>query len=557
MQAVATIQIVADIFRARRDDGRPALYFEERCWSGAELHAACATRAAFLQDNRRDGPFHVGILMDNVPEHLFWIGACALSGATYVALNCTRKGADLARDIAHTECQFVISDAAYRNDLPAQPGGLATYRLFVTDDPGESASLLPYIDHVPVANPARPDERFCLMFTSGTSGAPKAVIYSNQRVIRNSVMLVQGRSLTPQDVTYVPMPLFHSSGLIMGLLPPLIAGGSAVLRRRFSASGFLADVRRYGITTFCYVGKPLAYILATDAKDDDHQNSLRLAYGSEAPDTDIAAFTRRFGCEVMDNYGSSEGCITILRTPGTPPGSIGTGVSDSIVVMNAETGGECPRAVFDEKHILLNANDAIGELVNLDGAALFEGYWNNPEADLQRFRGKAYWSGDLAYRDAAGFFYFAGRNSEWLRVDGENLACVQIEQALARHPLVSVAAVYGVPDPLAGDRVMATLELRPGAHLDMEDFRRFLAAQPDFSRKWLPAFVRISAGIALTHSNKVLKKPLVAEAWNCTEPVWWRAGREESYSVLQAADAAALNQALAARGQTRPVSRGT
>lgn len=158
-----------------------------------------------------------------------------------------------------------------------------------------------------------------------------------------------------------------------------------------------------------------------------------------------------------------------------------------------------PRAVFDEKHILLNANDAIGELVNLDGAALFEGYWNNPEADLQRFRGKAYWSGDLAYRDAAGFFYFAGRNSEWLRVDGENLACVQIEQALARHPLVSVAAVYGVPDPLAGDRVMATLELRPGAHLDMEDFRRFLAAQPDFSRKWLPAFVRISAGIALTH----------------------------------------------------------
>lgn len=219
--------------------------------------------------------------------------------------------------------------------------GLATYRLFVADDPGDSASLLPYIDHVPPTNPATPDERLPDVHLRHQR-APKAVIYSNQRVIRNSVMLVQGRSLTPQDVTYVPMPLFHSSGLIMGLLPPLIAGGSAVLRRRFSASGFLADVRRYGITTFCYVGKPLAYILATDAKDDDHQNSLRLAYGSEAPDTDIAAFTRRFGCEVMDNYGSSEGCITILRTPGTPPGSIGTGVSDSIVVMNAETGGECP-----------------------------------------------------------------------------------------------------------------------------------------------------------------------------------------------------------------------
>lgn len=553
MQNVASIQIVADIFRARRDDSTPALYFEERCWSGAELYAACATRAGFLQGNRRDGSFHVGILMDNVPEHLFWIGACALSGATYVALNSTRKGADLARDIAHTECQFVISEEAYRNDLPAPVVDPAKCCLFVADDPGDSARLLPFNDHVPVANPSRPDERFCLMFTSGTSGAPKAVIYSNQRVIRNSVMLVQGRSLTPQDITYVPMPLFHSTGLIMGLLPLLIAGGSAVLRRRFSASGFLADVRRYGVTTFCYVGKPLAYILATEEKDDDHHNSLRLAYGSEAPDTDIAEFSRRFGCEVMDNYGSSEGCITILRTPGTPPGSIGTGVSDSIVVMNAETGRECPRAVFDEHHVLCNPNEAIGELVNLDGAALFEGYWNNPEADLQRFRGKAYWSGDLAYRDAAGFFYFAGRNSEWLRVDGENLACVQIEQVLARHPLVSVAAVYGVPDPLAGDCVMAALELRPGARLDLEEFRRFLAAQPDFGRKWMPAFVRISAGIPLTHSNKVLKKSLVAEAWNCTEPVWWRAGREHEYRLLQPADAAALNQTLATRGHNRPL----
>ena len=556
MQITTPMETVADIFRARRNDNHPALYFEERCWSGSELYAACAARASYLQDKRQEGPFHVGVLLDNVPDHLFWIGACALSGATYVALNCTRKGADLARDIAHTECQFVITDEAYRESLPAAVATAQTYRSFVIDEPSDDARLLAYRDHSPADHPSTPDERCCLMFTSGTSGAPKAVIYSNRRVMRNSMMLVQGRSLTRQDVAYVPMPLFHSSGLILGVLPALIAGGATVLRRRFSASGFLADVRRYGVTTFCYVGKPLAYILATEEKDDDHDNSLRLSYGSEAPEADIAAFARRFGCEVMDNYGSSEGCITILRTPGTPPGSIGTGVSDSIVVMDSETGCECPRAIFDQRQILQNANEAIGELVNLEGAALFEGYWNNPEADLQRFRGKAYWSGDLAYRDAAGFFYFAGRTSEWLRVDGENLACVQIEQVLARHPLVSVAAVYGVPDPLVGDRVMAALQLRPGARLDLEEFRHFLGHEPDFSPKWMPAFVRISAAIPLTPSNKVLKKVLAQEAWNCADPVWWRAGREDDYRLLQPADAAALNQALAARGLNRLLVQG-
>lgn len=546
------MQNVADIFLARRADPRTALYFEERRWSGAELFAESAARAAWLRANRSDGPFHVGVLLDNTPEHAFWIGACALAGATLVELNSTRRGADLARDIRHTDCALVLTERSHREQIDDELMQSLAQRLHVVGEDAFEAVLRPFRDATPPPATIAPGAVFCLIFTSGTSGAPKAVIYSHARVLRNSAMLVERQQMSAADVSYVPMPLFHSSAMLMGLLPPLISGGVALLRRRFSASGFLADVRRYGVTMFCYVGKPLAYILATPERPDDADNTLRAAFGSEASETDIANFARRFGCLVTDSYGSSEGCITVLRTPQTPRGSLGVGVTPSIAVLNPDTGEECPRARFDVRGVLVNGNEAIGELVNREGRALFEGYWNNTEADTQRVRGDVYWSGDLAYRDEAGFFYFAGRNSEWLRVDGENLSAIQIEQVLVRHPLISVAAVFGVPDPLVGDRVMAAVQLVPGATLEPAEFEHFLDAQADFGSKWKPAFLRIVPALPLTATNKVLKRELARAAWECPDPVWYCPPRERGYRPLDASARAALAPLLAARTHPAP-----
>ena len=114
---------------------------------------------------------------------------------------------------------------------------------------------------------------------------------------------------------------------------------------------------------------------------------------------------------------------------------------------------------------MLNAEAAIGEIVNPDGGGGFEGYYNNPEADAERVRDGVYWTGDLGYRDESGFFYFAGRSGDWLRVDGENFAATPVELVLARHPDVVLAAVYAVPSVEVGDEVMVALHLRPGVDL--------------------------------------------------------------------------------------------
>ena len=141
-------------------------------------------------------------------------------------------------------------------------------------------------------------------------------------------------------------------------------------------------------------------------------------------------------------------------------------------------------------------DEAVGEIVETAPTSGFEGYYRNEEATQARFRDGWYWSGDLAYRDADGWLYFAGRSNEWLRVDGENFAAAPVEAIIARHPDVRSLAVYAVPDDPVGDRVMVALELADGASSTPSAFDAFLAEQPDLGPKWLPAFVRVDRGAA-------------------------------------------------------------
>ncbi len=261
----------------------------------------------------------------------------------------------------------------------------------------------------------------------------------------------------------------------------------------------------------------MSYILATPEQPDDAENPLVRVFGNEGAEADIVRFGERFGCVVVDSYGSTEGGATVQRTPDTPRGALGRAPQGTMVV-DPETGRECPVARFDADGVLVNSDEAVGELVSTGGASGFEGYWRNDEAELARLRNGWYWTGDLAYRDEAGFFYFAGRSDDWLRVDGENFAAAPVARILERHPDVVLAAVYAVPDPVVGDQVMAALQLRPGAAFEPGEFATFLAAQSDLGTKWAPRFVRVCPELPITATSKVLVRTLRAERWNCHRP---------------------------------------
>ena len=304
-------------------------------------------------------------------------------------------------------------------------------------------------------------------------------------------------------------------------------------------------MRDFGVTYFNYVGKPLAYVLATPEQPDDADNPLKVVFGNEAAERDVQRFAERFGTFVVDNYGSTEGGAVVTRDPAQPPGSLGR-AGDGIEVRDPDTGRVCPPARFDADGVLLNPDEAIGEMVSTTGASGFEGYYNNDEANQQRIRDGVYWTGDLAYLDADGFVYFAGRGFEWLRVDGENFAAAPVERILARHPDIGEVAVYAVPDEVVGDQVMAAVVAGPSG-FDGAGLAAFLDDQADLGTKWAPRYVRVTDALPATSTNKVLKRQLRTEGWDVDETVWWRPGRDGPYRVMSPEEAEALRVRFATR----------
>jgi acyl-CoA synthetase (AMP-forming)/AMP-acid ligase II len=550
---------------------RPALRFGDRVWTHGELFAEAEQFSALFRARLHPArPLHVGLLLDNTPDYVFALCGAALAGVAVAGLNYTRRGEHLARDVAHTDVQLVITeprhegllDAALRRSSP--PGGvLVSSRFADTDDPpARGESLQSALEGVTAAegpgaagDAARTasdvEALWVLLFTSGTSAAPKAVRCTQRRLLSTGNRMATMLELDPDDVGYAAMPLFHTNSLMGGLAPALVAGASLSLARRFSASRFLADVRHYGATWFNYTGKVLAYLLATPARADDSDNTLRVAFGNEGSPRVVDTAAQRFGLRIIDVFGSTEGAIALDRTGDRPPGSIGR-LRQGIMVADEE-GRERPRAVFDAEGRLANADECVGEIVNTLGVGPFEGYYRNEAAMDQTTRNGWYWSGDLAYVDDNGWVFFAGRTSDWLRVDGENFPAAPIEAIIARHPDVLVASVYGVPDADAGDQVMAALILRDGATFDEQSFAAWLGAQPDLSPKWRPRFVRICTSLPTTPTNKVVIRTLVHEKFRSDrvggDPVFVRERGADRFGRFDKAAEAALREQFESHGR--------
>jgi fatty-acyl-CoA synthase len=548
--------------------GRPAVRFGDQVWTHEQLLQE-AGRFAALYTARLDPerPPHVAVLLDNTPDYVFALCGAGLIGAALVGLNHTRRDEHLARDISYTDVQLVITEPRHQDLLAPVLGGLdlpggvlMSSRFADGDDPrpalGESLAdalaALPPDAGDPGVDPDI-GALWALLFTSGTSAAPKAVCCTQRRLLTTGNRMTMVLGVGPDDVGYVAMPLFHSNSLMVGLAPALVAGASVGLARKFSASRFLDDVRHYGATWFNYTGKPLAYLLATPERPDDADNPLRLAYGNEGSPQVVEAVADRFGVAIVDVFGSTEGAIALDRSGGVPRGSVGR-LRQGIKIVDAD-GNVLPAARFDSDGRLENAEECVGEMVNVEGQGPFEGYYRNEEAMAKTTRNGWYWSGDLGYVDEDGWVYFAGRTSDWLRVDGENFPAAPIEVIVSRHPDVMMASVYGVPDVDAGDQIMAALVLRPGATFDPTGLAAWFDAQPDLSPKWRPRYIRVALVLPTTPTNKVLTRTLVHQKFRADRTggdlVYVRGRGEDSYRPFAAGDETALREAFVKAGRAQ------
>jgi len=572
--AVPPAPTVAALLRRNRDDpligASPAVLFGDQVWTHAEfVEESCRWADLFAGMLPAGAPPHVGVLLDNTPDYLFAFGGAAMVGAAVVGMNHTRQGEHLLRDLVHTDVGMIVTEPrhlpaieALRDHLPFGDDRILVSRRFepaersTRDEPALGRDLDDALAATNGDDPGLdpdPATTWALIFTSGTTSAPKAVICSQRRLLVSGTRLGMILGVGPGDVGYDCMPLFHSNALMVGWAPSLVYGCAVALGRRFSASGWLPDVRRYGATYFNYTGKPLSYIVATPEHADDADNTLRIAFGNEGSPEVVETFSRRFGVEVIDAFGATEGGISLNRDGDVKPGAMGI-AGDNIKIVS-EAGDELPVARFDEAGRLANAEECVGEIVNTAGAGPFEGYYNNDEATAATTRNGWYWSGDLGYLDVDRNLFFAGRNADWIRVDGENFPAGPIEDALARHPDVVLAAVYGVPDEQSGDQVMATVVLRDTTTFDPVSFAEWVDALADVGPKWRPRYVRIASELPTTGTNKVVKRALVHQKYRRDrigdDALFVRLRGDDAYRPFGADDEAELREAFVRAGRER------
>jgi fatty-acyl-CoA synthase len=570
---------------------RPFLFEADRVWTYREFRDHAVETAHFLR--RRLGavsdakPGHVAMLLDNHLELLSLYAGCGYGGNTLFGVNTGLRGDTLAGVLNQSRARvLVVEERLYGEVLkvrdrlthlaPENVLVLRTGEGGAPDDApdfvravkseGGAAGATPEAPGVEV----KPDQPLVVIYTSGTTGLPKGIVNNHFKLFAIGLAISRNLELGPDSVGYACMPLFHSNALFIGFSPCLHAGGGLAMRDRFSASGFVPDLLRYGVSYWNYVGEPVHYVLSALEKqygaDEERilaevarhpKNRLRFAVGNGAAPPDIDRFVRWLGLEDMfELYGSTEAAISTFRKKGDPRGSVGE-ITDAAVKILAEHGGECPPAALDADGKITNYAEAVGEICRVaPETGLFQGYFDNPDANRSKYRDGIYHSGDLGHvleRDGKRFLYFDGRTDDWIRKDGENFSAAQVARLVQEHPDVALAAAYGVPCVVSDELVMVALELRPGASFDAAGFFAFcerLVERGGMDRKWFPDFVRVVDSFEFTQTQKILVRNLKKDHFHrrrlADAPIYWRRRGSRAFEPFGADDFAALQKQFVA-----------
>ena len=311
------------------------------------------------------------------------------------------------------------------------------------------------------------DSLWNLLFTSGTSSAPKAVRCTQRRLLTTGNRLSMLLDVGPDDVGYIAMPLFHSNSLMVGLAPALVVGRVGRPRQalqRLAFPGRRSPLRGDVVQLHRQATRVSArYAREARRRRQHSQPRLRERGFTSGRRVCLDAVRSRGGRRFRIDRGSDR----LRQIGGTLPEDRSERC-ERTSPSSTRTAIRCRWLSSTPTGRLVNADVCVGEIVNTAGVGPFEGYYKNEEAMAATTRRGWYWSGDLGYIDADGWVYFAGRTADWLRVDGENFPAGPIDAVVGRHPDVLLGAVYGVPDVFAGDQVMVALVLsgrrrvRPG-----------------------------------------------------------------------------------------------
>lgn len=550
---------------AEVDPERPFVWFENKTVGYGEMAARIARRsAAFSRAGVRRGD-SVALVMANHPAFLVNAWAAIRLGAVATLVNTNLTGAALEHALRSTSPRLFVVGREFKAEVESALGGKLDAPLVweetrpssatppVTEE--EASTELARLDadahEIPRAAVTLGDDLYVYIFTSGTTGLPKAGKISHAR----SMTAAYGfggytLGLSPRDVLYVCLPLFHSSGFLIGAGGAAHAGATLAIARKLSVSRFWDDVADSRATAFVYIGEVCRYLLNAPPHPREREHRLTRIVGNGMRPDVWKSFVDRFDPGIVHEfYGATEGNVNMTNLFGIE-GSVGRMPPlfwmDNAFLAKWDADAEQP--LRDERGLCVPCKAGeIGELLGRIDAARptmrFEGYLGDAATSAKilrdvKVRGDQYFrSGDLLKKDRLGFYYFVDRIGDTFRWKGENVSTNEVGDVCAQMEGVELANVYGVAVPGADGRAgMVALSLRDGSHFSPDRFYEHVMTKlPPYAA---PLFVRLLRDSAMTATFKMKKNDLQREGFDpraVEDLVFYRDDRNRTFEPVSEA----------------------
>ena len=537
------------------------LLFEGRQWTFDALNSQVNQLAHLLQARGVCRGDTVALFMENRVEYVLSILAVAKIGAAASLINNSLSGAPLVHCFKSTNTKSCIVGEERTDALAEVRGELGLDEksgyLWFPDrgaapapdwaaDAGTAMGKMPK-DDLQITQEITAGEVALYVFTSGTTGLPKAAIVLHRKILAAGHGMGRiGFQIKPEDRLYLCLPIYHMTGLGPGLCGFILMGGSVVLRRSFSASNFWPEVQKYQANCFIYVGELCRYLSAQPECPEEKNNPLQKMLGNGLRPDVWDAFKGRFGvARICEIYGASEGNVSFLNLLNKDK-TIGAAISKVALVQYDDDSdeivrdgaGRCIEVPIGRPGLLL------GEI---SANTAFDGY-TNPEAtagkvvhNVLKEGDRWFNTGDLVRRIDVGFalglkhFQFVDRMGDTFRWRSQNVSTNEVAEAINAHPQVNIANVYGVEVPGTEGRAgMVAFELPPGEDLDLTTFRKLVEQQlPAYAQ---PVFIRILRTTQTTETFKLIKGDLREQAFHLDkvgeDPIYVCKPRSQHYERL-------------------------
>ncbi|MEY4581443.1 MAG: hypothetical protein RL701_6146 [Pseudomonadota bacterium] len=489
---------------------RTCLEYGQDRYSFAELNRASNRVARALKKAGVGTGVGVALMLSNHPRFLTGFFAVQKLGAYAVPVNTGLVGEGLAYILDHSESQFALVDHETADKLSGVREKLPRLRsVWVNDAEADAgytlpAKMLPFselehaseYDALNIGERPHDDTPSLLLYTSGTTGLPKAVVsqYGNQRV--KPIGLLANLLFTPDDKIYTCLPLFHANALILSVMQGLWAGIPLYLSKRFSASKFWQEVASCGATQLNTVGSMIPILLKTPPGLYDRAHRVRRIVSAACPKDAWEPFEQRFGVVLWEGYGAVDGGgVTIFNMGDAPIGSIGRPAKVVTWRLAKEDGSSADVGEAGELRVFVG-----------DKKQSHVPYWRNEKAANEKVKDGWLHTGDIMQRDVAGYLYFVGRNTDSMRRRGENVSAYEIEKVVDSHPDVLESAAFGVPSPLGEQDIMVSIVPVEGRHIDAAELHAYLVSRlPKYA---VPSYLDVVDTLPKTGTHRVIKARL-------------------------------------------------